>query len=95
MLPSSEPSKVTKNVPEKHRFLQHDPFVEGHRILNSSDVFTYKEDTKGIGIMGDATDASHLIGEQYHNKFLENLVELIDYCENDVIVNLRNRNIPL
>jgi len=90
-----EPSKVTKNIPEKHRFLQHDPFVEGDRILNSSDVFTYKEDTKGIGIMGDATDASSLIGEQYHKKFLDNLIELIDYCENDVIVKLRNRNIPL
>lgn len=90
-----EPTDVACNIPEKHRFLQHDPFIEGDRVLTSSDVNNYRKDTKGIGIMGDATDASSSIGEQYHEKFLDNLVELIEYCEKEVSVNLRNQEIPM
>lgn len=89
------PEKVNKNIPENHRFLQHDPFIEGDRILNASDVHTYREATKNIGLVGDATHASEVTGKEYHETFLENLVELINYCEEEVNVTLRNTNIPL
>ncbi|WP_298470508.1 creatininase family protein [uncultured Psychrobacillus sp.] len=90
-----DPEEVRSNIPNKHRYLQHDPFIEGDRVLSSSDVFTYKEATNGFGLMGDATGSSKETGEKYHNKFLANLKELIEYCENEVHVELRNREIPL
>lgn len=90
-----EPSQVATNIPEKHRFLEHDPFVEGDRILTASDVATYREGTNGIGLMGDAAPASKNIGEKYHKKFLDNLVELIHYCETEVKVEIRKPEIPM
>lgn len=89
------PENVTTNIPEKHHFLEHDPFVEGDRVLSASDVFTYKEATKGIGLMGDASPSSKEVGEAYHQAFLENLKELIEYCETEVKVELRKPEIPL
>lgn len=50
-----EPSRFTKNIPDHHRFLQHDPLVISDKMITSCDVVTHKESTKVIGIMGDAT----------------------------------------
>lgn len=88
-------SKASKNIPEKHRFLQHDPYIEGDRILSASDVETYREVTKNIGVMGDAIPASKETGEAYHKAIVENLVEFIEYCEENIQVSLRNQTIPL
>lgn len=90
-----DPSKVQTNIPDKHRFLEHDPFVEGDRLLTASDVAGYREVTNGIGLMGDAAPSDKATGEAYHKAFLENFVELIRYCEEEVEVTLRNQEIPL
>ena len=90
-----EPSASAKNIPEHHRFLQHDPHVSGDRMLTVSDVATYKESTKGIGIMGDATTANPDKGKKYHEKLIENIAEFIRYCDEHVEVKLRNQEIPI
>lgn len=89
------PANVATNVPEKHRFLEHDPYVVGDKVLTASDVHTYQEGTKGIGLMGDAAPAAKETGEAYHRRFMDNMVELIRYCEEDVKVELRKPEIPL
>ncbi|MFA1821818.1 creatininase family protein [Virgibacillus oceani] len=90
-----EPSKSTKNIPEHHRFLQHDPHVEGDRMITASDVASYKEATKGIGVMGDATLATKEKGKAYHESLVNNIAEFINYCEGSVEVNIRNQKVPL
>lgn len=89
------PENVEKNIPDGHQFTIFDPFIEGDRVLISSDVETYKDQTKQIGIMGDSTDASKETGQYYHEQIVENMIELIRYCEEDVQVSLRNQSIPL
>lgn len=88
-------SQAAANYPEKHRFLQHDPYVKGDRLITASDVETYREVTRNIGIVGDATTASAETGEKYHEAIVSNLVEFIDYCEKEMKVTLRNQNMPL
>jgi creatinine amidohydrolase len=88
-------SKAVKNNETSHRYLNHDPFIEGDSVFVPSDVATYRERTKNIGVVGDATVSNKENGEIYHHKLVENLVELIRYCEEDVQVTLRNQNIPL
>lgn len=90
-----DPSKSAKNIPNQHRFLQHDPYVEGDKMLTASDVATYKEATKGIGIMGDATLANEEKGKEYHEALVKNIAEFINHCEDNINVNIRERTIPL
>ncbi|WKA56792.1 creatininase family protein [Planococcus shixiaomingii] len=89
------PSKTETNIPKKHPFLQHDPYVEGDRVLTASDVAGYREVTEGTGLMGDAAPSDAATGEAYHKAFLDNFTELIRYCEEDVKVALRKPNLPL
>lgn len=86
---------AVKNISEKHRFLNHDPFIEGDRIFLPSDIATYREATLGIGVGGDPTVSTKESGEIYHHAMVANLVELIDYCNTEVKVTLRNQEIPL
>lgn len=88
-------SKATKNIPENHRFLQHDPYAGGDRMLSASNVKTYKENTKNIGIMGDATLATKEKGKEYHEALINNLSEFITYAEDEIKVTVRNQTIPL
>jgi creatinine amidohydrolase len=90
-----EMDKAIKNVHEKHRFIQHDPFVEGDRVFVPSDVATYKEAALNVGVVGDPTVSTKENGEIYHKELINNLVEFINYCEEDVNVKLRNQDIPL
>lgn len=90
-----DPSQAAKNIPDNHPYLQHDPHVEGDRMLTVSDVATYKEATKGIGIMGDATKATAEKGKEYHDSLVKNIAEFIQYCETNIEVKLRNQTIPL
>ncbi|WP_163969684.1 creatininase family protein [Oceanobacillus halotolerans] len=90
-----EPSASVKNIPSHHRFMQHDPLVQGDKMITASDVATYKEATKGIGVMGDATKANPEKGKAYHEAVVNNIAEFIDYCDGEVEVSLRNQDIPL
>lgn len=90
-----DPSKSAKNIPEHQRFLQHDPHVDGDRMITASDVATYRETTRGIGIMGDATLANKEKGKAYHEALVNNIAEFIIYCEDKIKVNIRNQEIPL
>ncbi|PSL36203.1 creatinine amidohydrolase [Planomicrobium soli] len=90
-----DPAKTATNIADKHPFLQHDPYAEGDRVLTASDVAGYREATNGIGLMGDAAPSDAVTGEAYHKAFLENLTELIRYCEEEVKVNVRKPDIPL
>lgn len=90
-----DPEKSAKNIPSRHRFLQYDPHVEGDKMLTVSDVANYREVTKGIGVMGDATLANEKKGRAYHEALINNLVEFIHYCDKHIEVNLRNREVPL
>lgn len=90
-----EPDKSSKNIPEKHRFMQHDPHVSGDKMITVSDIGTHKENTKGIGVVGDATKANKEKGEKYHRSLVNNIVEFVNYCENEMTVSLRNQNLPL
>lgn len=89
------PDRAGKNIPEKHRFLQHDPYVEGDRVFSPSDVNTYRAVTEQTGLVGDATPASEETGQKYHEALVANLKELIKYCDEDVTITLRNQSIPL
>ena len=90
-----EPENGAKNIPNNHKYLNHDPLVKGDRMITASDVATYKEKTKGIGIMGDATLANPEKGKKYHDKLVENIGEFIKYCDAEVNVDIRNKEIPL
>lgn len=90
-----DPSRSTKNIPDHHRFLQHDPLVAGDKMITASDVAAHKENTKGIGIMGDATLATKEKGKTYHEALVRNIAEFLRYCEKDVGVELRNQELPL
>ncbi|MEC5423373.1 creatininase family protein [Virgibacillus sp. C22-A2] len=91
-----EPSKSAKNIPKNnHRFMQHDPHVIGDKMITVSDVATYKDATKGIGIMGDATLATKEKGKKYHEALIANISEFINYCEENIEVELRNQEIPI
>ena len=90
-----EPSKAAKNIPEAQPFIQHDPHVEGDRMITVSDVGTYKETTKYMGIMGDATTANSDKGKAYHEAMIQNIADFIIYMEEDISVTLRNQSIPL
>lgn len=90
-----EPEASAKNIPKKHRFLEHDPFVSGDKMITASDVHTYKEATKGIGIMGDATLANKEKGKEYHEAMIKNIAEFVSHCETDIEVELRNTEIPI
>lgn len=87
--------QATKNIPQKHRFLEHDPLVVGDKMITASDVQTYKEATKEIGMMGDATLATKEKGKEYHEAMVENISEFVSYCESDISVELRNTEIPI
>ena len=88
-------SQSFENNHINHRYLNHDPFIEGDSIFVPSDVATYREKTKNIGVVGDATVSNKENGDIYHQKLVENLVELIRYCEEEVQVTLRNQSVPL
>lgn len=85
---------AVKNVHNAHRFIQHDPFVSGDRMFIPSDVATYRENSKNIGVVGDPTVSTKENGEYYHHKLIQNLVEFLTYCEEEVKVNLRNQGVP-
>jgi creatinine amidohydrolase len=86
---------AVKNISEKHSFLIHDPFVEGDRIFLPSDVATYRKTSLGIGVVGDPTVSTRENGEIYHHALIANLVEWINYCNQEVKVTLRNQELPL
>lgn len=88
-------SQAVKNIEHKHRLIQHDPFVEGDRIFTPSDVASYREGAKGVGTVGDPTVSTKEHGEIYHNELIKTMTELVRYCEEDVNVTIRNRDIPL
>ncbi|WP_051189188.1 creatininase family protein [Halalkalibacillus halophilus] len=88
-------SKSSKNIPASHRLLKHDPLVEGDHFITASDVSTYKEKTKGTGMMGDSTKANASKGEKYHESLVDNIAEFIDYAGKEIKVKLRNNDIPL
>lgn len=90
-----ESKQASKNIERKQRFLQHDPYVEGDRVFVPSDVGVYREVTKRIGIVGDATPASREKGQEYHETLVKNLVEFIQFCHHEIHVNVRNRELPL
>jgi creatinine amidohydrolase len=90
-----EMDKAVKNINEKHRFLQHDPFVEGDRIFVPSDVGVYRKGSLNIGVVGDPTVSTKENGETYHKELIANMVDFIEYCKNDVKVEIRKREIPL
>jgi creatinine amidohydrolase len=89
------PENAAKNIPENHhKFLQHDPHVATDKILTASDVGTYKEATKGVGVMGDATTADPIKGEIYQKQLVQNIVEFLEYIE-DMNVEIRETHLPL
>lgn len=90
-----EMDRAVKNVKHKHQYLQHDPFVEGDKVFVPSDVGTYKEGTINVGVVGDPTVSTKENGEIYHKNLVENLVEWIQYCHNEVNVSVRDKGIPL
>ncbi|HEY4553327.1 MAG TPA: creatininase family protein [Bacillaceae bacterium] len=90
-----EMDKTVKNIHLKHPFLQHDPFVEGDTIFVPSDVAGYREGSKNIGVVGDPTVSTAKNGEIYHRELMKNLVEFVRYCEEEVEVTIRKREIPL
>lgn len=91
-----DPAKAAKNIPPtQHRFMQHDPHVDGDKMITVSDVGTYREATKNIGIMGDATTASVEKGREYHDVLVDNISEFVRFCEEEIEVELRNQHIPL
>src|SRR5690625_2959188 len=90
-----DPSKAEKNIPDKQPFIQHDPHVDSDRMLTASDVGTYKEVTKNIGIVGDATTATLEKGKEYHEAMVKNISEFINFIDEKVSVTLRNQTIPL
>lgn len=90
-----DPSKSVRNIPEHHRLLQHDPLVPGDKMITASDVGTYRENTKGVGMMGDSTLATKEKGKDYHESLVNNVSEFIDYCEENIEVKLRKQDIPL
>ncbi|MBT2644691.1 creatininase family protein [Bacillus sp. ISL-41] len=87
--------RAVKNIEQKHRFFKHDPFVEGDSVFVPSDVSIYREGSKGIGVVGDPTVSTKEAGEIYHNELINNLVELLNYCEEKINVTIRNKEIPL
>jgi creatinine amidohydrolase len=88
------PENTFDNIPDQHRFLFFDPFIEGDRALSSSDIESYRGHTKHVGVTGASSHATKEKGREYHKKFLENMIELIRYCE-EVKVSLRKGEIPL
>jgi creatinine amidohydrolase len=86
---------AVKNVHTSHRFIQHDPFVEGDRVFVPSDVATYRNNSKNIGVVGDPTVSTKESGERYHQQLISNLIEFLTYCEEEVSVTLRNQEVPL
>src|SRR5699024_7776848 len=89
------PENAVKNIPEeKHKFLQHDPHVLTDKILTASDVGDYKETTKGIGVMGDASTASAEKGKAYQEQLVQNIVDFVKHLENGE-VNIRDKYLPL
>lgn len=89
------PEKAEINIPDHHRFMQHDPHVSGDKMITASDVGTYKQATKGIGIMGDATKANAEKGKVYHDAMIANIAEFVTYCEKEIDVEIRKKDIPL
>ncbi|MBM7713348.1 creatininase family protein [Siminovitchia sp. FSL H7-0308] len=87
--------EAVKNIQEKHRFLSHDPFVEGDTVFVPSDVALYREGALNIGVVGDPTVSTKENGEKYHKQLVENVVEFIHYCENEIEVDIRKKEIPL
>ncbi|WP_175384383.1 creatininase family protein [Bacillus sp. FJAT-27225] len=90
-----EMDKAIKNIQLKHEFLQHDPFVEADRMFVPSDVAGYREGAVNVGVVGDPTVSTKENGEIYHHELLKNLVEFIRYCDEEVEVEIRSREIPL
>lgn len=90
-----DPSKAVKNVHTKHQFLQHDPFVEGDTVFVPSDVEGYREGAINVGVVGDPTVSTKENGEIYHHALVKNLIELVRYCDEEVTVTIRKREIPL
>ncbi|WP_261133950.1 creatininase family protein [Bacillus sp. Marseille-Q3570] len=86
---------AVKNVEQKHRFFNHDPFVDGDRVFVPSDIKSYRENSKNIGVVGDPTVSTKENGQTYHKELVKNLVELVRYCEEEVQVTLRNQEVPL
>lgn len=88
-------NEARKNITDKHRFLSHDPFVDGDRVFVPSDVATYREGALNIGVVGDPTVSTKENGEVYHNQLVANICEFIEYCEEHVEVTIRKKEIPL
>jgi creatinine amidohydrolase len=90
-----EMDKAVKNISEKHRFLNHDPFVKGDKVFVPSDIGNYRKSSGNIGVIGDPTASKAENGQVYHEALVRNLVELVHYCEEEVEVTLRKQEIPL
>ncbi|MBS4214241.1 creatininase family protein [Neobacillus rhizophilus] len=90
-----EEENAVKNVHQKHPFLQHDPYSGGDRVFVPSDVAAYREGSMNIGVVGDPTVSTKENGEIYHHELVGNIVNFIQYCEEEVQVTLRNQEIPL
>ncbi|GAK03881.1 creatinine amidohydrolase [Geomicrobium sp. JCM 19037] len=90
-----DPEAASKNIHQSHRYLNHDPFVETDKVFVPSDIHTYRETAKGIGVVGDPTVSTKENGKVYHDRLVASVSEFIDYCHGEVDVSIRNRELPL
>lgn len=88
-------SQAYKNIHQSHPFVQHDPFVAGDRVFVPSDVGTYREGSKNMGSVGDPTVSTKEHGEIYHRELISSMIELVRYCEEEVNVQIRKKEIPI
>ncbi len=87
--------RAVKNVPEKHRLLQHDLFYEGDRVFAPSYEAEYRTVTKEAGVIGDPTAANSETGRTFHEAVVNHLIEFIQHVEQDIQVGIKSRRLPL
>ncbi|MBO8157385.1 MAG: creatininase family protein [Bacillaceae bacterium] len=87
--------QAVKNVAENHRYFSHDPFVSGDTVFSPSDVHEYRSKTNHVGVVGDPTVSNKENGKIYHEALVHNISDLVHHCEENIQVELRNKEIPL